>query len=732
MQNIRNNKIDINNLNPIIKDLLDLRGIKTKSDVFDFFFQDIYSLSSPFSIKDMNIFVDRLKYAIESGEKILIYGDKDADGITAASIIYNTLKSVTKNVEAFVPNHSTGYGLSKSVIEEYANSGTSLIITVDCGISNVEEVEFAREHSIDIIVTDHHDIPEILPNAYAIFNPKLSNTGFISKNFSGCAVAFKMMQAFVLSYTKIYNKDIIVLDYEIDKKNNILKKVKALKTVNFVPNGDAIGFEILKENENSYKMIYADYYDELLTEEEVLEEIASYMFEGDGAILVLTGGEERLKRLLAIFEKYEIFLPEYERVYDLLQLGTVYGNINIKNYKTLEEFALALNINIYKYENFEYRDLIIKMEIFKRMFYISQKQLQNYLKRESILVALGTVADVVPVIEENRAYIKCALEELSKSQRPHIRYNIILEKINLLNSKIDAQTIGWKLAPFINAAGRMNKPEYALRLLTSESKEEALGLSEEIYNMNETRKSLTDECFNIVSEYIKNNDCLSMPLILVKSKEIEQGLTGLIAGKVLSEYGKTAVILHEDETEGICTGSIRSGGDNNAREMLEFVGVYLNKFGGHKNAAGFSLNIDKFDKFAEKITKYVSENNVEYSKEENKNYDIKLDFKYIDIQFAETLEAFEPFGCSNEEPTFYSNNVKVAKIIPMPKNDKFHIKFELNQSGKNIIALLWDSSEEEAQKFENSNNIDIFYKLRINRFNGKSDIQLLLENYIIY
>lgn len=732
MQNIRNNKIDINNLNPIIKDLLDLRGIKTKSDVFDFFFQDIYSLSSPFSIKDMNIFVDRLKYAIESGEKILIYGDKDADGITAASIIYNTLKSVTKNVEAFVPNHSTGYGLSKSVIEEYANSGTSLIITVDCGISNVEEVEFAREHSIDIIVTDHHDIPEILPNAYAIFNPKLSNTGFISKNFSGCAVAFKMMQAFVLSYTKIYNKDIIVLDYEIDKKNNILKKVKALKTVNFVPNGDAIGFEILKENENSYKMIYADYYDELLTEEEVLEEIASYMFEGDGAILVLTGGEERLKRLLAIFEKYEIFLPEYERVYDLLQLGTVYGNINIKNYKTLEEFALALNINIYKYENFEYRDLIIKMEIFKRMFYISQKQLQNYLKRESILVALGTVADVVPVIEENRAYIKCALEELSKSQRPHIRYNIILEKINLLNSKIDAQTIGWKLAPFINAAGRMNKPEYALRLLTSESKEEALGLSEEIYNMNETRKSLTDECFNIVSEYIKNNDCLSMPLILVKSKEIEQGLTGLIAGKVLSEYGKTAVILHEDETEGICTGSIRSGGDNNAREMLEFVGVYLNKFGGHKNAAGFSLNIDKFDKFAEKITKYVSENNVEYSKEENKNYDIKLDFKYIDIQFAETLEAFEPFGCSNEEPTFYSNNVKVAKIIPMPKNDKFHIKFELNQNGKNIIALLWDSSEEEAQKFENSNNIDIFYKLRINRFNGKSDIQLLLENYIIY
>ncbi len=720
-------KIDIDNLNPIIEELLKLRGIVSKEDIFDFFFQDIYSLSNPFNIRDMNAFVDRLKEAIEYNEKILIYGDKDADGVTAASIIYNTLKVVTKNVEAFVPNHEVGYGLSKDVIEEYANSGVSLIITVDCGISNVEEVEFAREHSIDIIVTDHHDIPEILPNAYLIFNPKLSNTGFVSKNFSGCAVAFKMMQAFVFSYTKLYNKDIIVLDYEIDKNTDKLKRIRALKATNFVYSDDVFGFELVN-NDNAYKSIYLDYYEEFLSEDEVLEELGSYMFEGENVVLVLTGGEIRLKKLLRLYEKYELYLPEYDNVYDLLQLGANYGGVNIKSVKTLDEFALLLKVNIYKYDNIAYKDLIIKMEIFRRMYYLSQKQLQNYIKRESILVLFGTVADVVPLIEENRAYIKCALGELEKPN--HIRYNVILERIKLLNTKVDTQAVSWRLAPFINAAGRMGKPEYALRLLTSETREEAFQLSEEVYNLNETRKSLTESNFNIVCEYIKDNNCMSYPIIIVKSALIDRGLTGLIAGKVLSQYGKTAVILYESKEEGTCTGSIRSRGDDNARDMLEYSSVYLDKFGGHKNAAGFTVSIDNFEKFAKKIIRYASEENFNTSKDE-KSYDLELDFKDINMQFAEYLELFEPYGFANEEPVFYTNGVVVNTIEKINKNNKVHLKLQLQKNNIKINAIIWSSSEEECQKLEASNFINILYKIKINRFNGNKDVRVYIESYDI-
>ncbi|MEI0567701.1 single-stranded-DNA-specific exonuclease RecJ [Brachyspira pulli] len=717
---------NIDNLHPIVKELLNLRGITSNEDIFDFFFQDIYSLSNPFNIKDVNVFVDRLKEAIDNDEKILVYGDKDADGITAASIIYNTLKIVTKNIEAFVPNHTTGYGLSKTVIEEYANSGVSLIITVDCGISNVEEVEFARDLNIDIIVTDHHDIPEILPNAYAIFNPKISNTGFVSKNFSGCAVAFKLMQAFVFSYTKLYNKDVIVLDYELDKSKTTLKKIRALKATNFVPSDEVFGFELA--GNNSYKSMYIDYYDELMTEDEVLEELASYMFEGDGTVLVLTGGEERLKRLIALYEKYEIYLPEYESVYDLLQLGANYGNVNIKTTKTLNDFALALNVNIYRYKSIEYKDLIIKLEIFRRMFYISQKQLQNYIKKKSILVLFGSVADVVPLIEENRAYVKCALNELEKPS--HIRYNTMLEKINLLNTKVDTQAISWKIAPFINAAGRMGSPETALKLLTCEIKEEAISLSEEIYNMNETRKSLTESNFSIVNEYIKTNSCLKLPIIIVKSKKIEQGLTGLIAGKVLSEYGKTAVIMHETD-DGVCIGSIRSRGDDNARDMLEAASTYLSRFGGHKNAAGFTLNTNDFDKFSSKIIKYAASQNFQTEKEVDV-FDIELSFRDIGLKLAKDLELFEPYGNGNEEPLFISKNVKVNDIKKMPKNNKIHLRLELSQSDKKASAIIWNSSEDEIRKLLNANYIDIIYKLKVNRFANTEDARIYIESYKVY
>lgn len=718
--------IDINNINPIIKKLLEDRQINSKAEIFDFFYQDIYSLSNPFEIKEVNVFIDRVRYAINSKEKILIYGDKDADGITSTSLIFNTLKKVASgNVHGFMPNHQTGYGLSKMVIEEYAREGFSLIITVDCGISNIEEVEFARALGIDIIITDHHDIPQTLPNAYAIYNPKLKNSGFAGVNYSGCAVAFKLMQALVFSYSKFYNQDSIVLDYEVDKNDNSLKYIKALRLKNFVPDDDIFAFE--KTEDGHYKIMFNSYLEESLSEEEVLEELASYMFEGDSVVLVLTGGEERLKKLLSLYEKYEIYLPKYEEVFNLLSLAEHYGHIDLKATKTLKDFALALNVNIYRYENMDYSDMLIKVAIFQRLFYLSQKRLNEFIKRKSILVGLATIADIIPLIGESRVYVRSGLENINNST--HIRYKTLLNKlkINMANG-IDVIAVSWRIAPFINAAGRMGKPEEAFNLLISECEEDANIASESIFNMNEKRKALTDENFIFATSEIKHNQLDKETVIIVRSHLIDKGLTGLIAGRVLSEHKKTTIVLSEDLESQICVGSVRSRGANNARAMLESASDLLIKYGGHKNAAGFSIESSKMDEFNKLVQHYSIDNGFD-NDTETLEYSLKLSFRDVTICLAEDLESFKPYGACNEEPLFASYNITIQSIRKIEKNNKLHLIFTLASDGKCLQGIIWNVKASEYLEISQSKMINIIYKIEVNRFNGKSEAQLIIEKY---
>lgn len=714
--------IDINKLNTITKKLLENRGIKTESDIFDFFYQDIYTLSNPFAIKDADEFVSRIKEAINNDEHILVYGDKDADGVTAAAIIYNTLKAVTKNIRAFIPNLETGYGLSKDVISKYASEGVSLIVTVDCGISNLEEVAYARELGIDIIVTDHHDIPEELPDAYMVFNPKIKDSGFVCRSFSGCAVAFKLMQAFVFSYTKFYDRDYVILDFEISKNDGSLLHVKALRVKNFLPASDMF----FADKKDGYYTV--DDFDEELSEEDVLEELASYMFEGEKTGFVLTGGQERLEKLLTLYKKYEIYIGEFDDVFNLLEMAQKYAGIDFRVNNTLESFALALKLNIYRYKNIPHGQMYLRLLIFRKLFYLSQKKICAYLKKKSILVALGTVADVAEITGENRAFVRSGLAELSSTD--NIRYKALIGKTVFGNDgKIDTHTIGWRIAPFINAAGRLGQPEKSFHLLTSEDETDAEDLANYIHELNIKRRNLTDENFKIIERDIKTNGRDEHLIIIAKSSEIEQGFTGLIAGRVLSEYKKTAVILYEG-SEGVCIGSIRSKRSDNVRQMLETLKHHLVKFGGHPNAAGFSIESSNYEAFEKDVIEHAKE--YSFGKEvQALPYEMLIGFDMIDLSLAEEIAMLEPFGTGNEEPVFSTKNVRVIDIKNVGKNkNKIHAMMNIMESGKVFNSILWDISEEEYNSLSDRNNtFDIIYKIKLNTYKGSTDVKLYIEKF---
>ena len=192
---------EINNLSkqigvsPLLIDILLKRGISDIEAIKTFLYGSAEPFHDPFLLKDMKPAVERIWKAIMDKEKITVYGDYDVDGITASSLLYLFLQSVGASVSAYIPiRKNEGYGLNLEAIEAIYNSGTRLIITVDCGISGVAEVA-SMPNDMDIIITDHHTPPEVLPAAYAVINPHQVGCGYPFKNLAGVGVAFKLCQA---------------------------------------------------------------------------------------------------------------------------------------------------------------------------------------------------------------------------------------------------------------------------------------------------------------------------------------------------------------------------------------------------------------------------------------------------------------------------------------------------------------------------------------------------------
>lgn len=166
----------------------------------DFFRPDLGKLHDPFLMKDMEKAVDRLAEAIERQERILVYGDYDVDGTTSVAVLYRFIQSLNPAVQFYVPDrHKEGYGLSMTGVEWAAENNIDLIITLDCGITAVAEVEWANEFGIDVVVTDHH-LPAVLPQAYAILNPKQPGCAYPFKELSGCGIGYKLVQAYALKH----------------------------------------------------------------------------------------------------------------------------------------------------------------------------------------------------------------------------------------------------------------------------------------------------------------------------------------------------------------------------------------------------------------------------------------------------------------------------------------------------------------------------------------------------
>lgn len=547
-QNVEDNP----SLNKTLLQLLFNRGIVDNKEIEKFLYPDYErDIFDPFLFKQMKEAVDLVIKHIKNQSKIVIYGDYDADGISSAAILFEILKTFLADVEVYIPDRITeGYGLGDESIMKLEKKNVKLIITVDCGIINKNEVELAKQQGMEIIITDHHAPPENsddLPDCI-LLNPLVEGETYPFKKLAGVGVAFKLAKA-------------------------IISKSK------------------------------------------------------------LTDNEKK-----------------------------------ILEYKLLD------------------------------------------------LLAIGTVADCVSLLGENRVLVSKGLEVLNNTRRVGLKELIKIAQING-DKKLETWNIGFQLAPRINATGRLSSGVVSFNLLVSKEEKESIILSQELNDKNSERQIITEQAFIQAEKQISGQDDI---IVLVGShgseNQWQEGVVGLVAGKMCEKYHKPVLVI--TETEEKYKGSGRSVEGFNLISAIRECHEFLDTFGGHASACGFSLKKENLENFIKKI-KEVSEKKLKkLNLFPQINIEAELSLDDINNRLLKEINLLAPFGQDNPKPIFLTKNVQIKDIMTMGAEGQ-HIKFRIN--GHWAIAF---NKAEIWQNFKIGDFIDLVYNLEINSFNGQESIQL--------
>lgn len=351
---------------------------------------------------------------------------------------------------------------------------------------------------------------------------------------------------------------------------------------------------------------------------------------------------------------------------------------------------------------------------------------KNFLEERLLdLVALGTVADCVPLLGENRILVKKGLEVLNKTRRMGM---LDLIKVSQSEGKtIKAWSIGFQLAPRLNAAGRMQHANTAFELLVADDKEKSRSLALQLNQRNVERQQITEEIFNSVDALVQDqlNDKILIavfPINQEKEEEIwSEGVIGLVAGRICEKYYRPTLVVTKSETG--YKGSGRSVEQLDLIKAIEGAGEFLTKFGGHPMACGFSTSNELIDGFFEKMKQSVAEKlqNVELAPE--LKIDSVLDLKDIDMELLLEIDTFEPFGQNNDRPKFIAQNITIVDRQLMGMEAQ-HIKFKVKQEDSSIFQAIGFNQAEKRQDYKVGDVVDMVFYPEINDYNGRTDIQL--------
>ncbi len=685
-------------VNQILASIFVRRGITSGQDILYYLEDDLRFQHSPFNFANMEDAIERILQAKEEGEKVLIFGDDDVDGITSTAILYEQLVRMGLNVSWRLPLENDPYGLSMNAVDDFAKEDGTLIITVDCGISNFDEIRHANDLGIEVIVTDHHNPHQELPDAIVILDPKTQDSLYPFHDISGAAVAYKLVSALRFAQSDFYNAEICIFDITEDNQNQCYN-IDCLKIRNLVK---------IKELHEKIIPGKTSIYDLKLP----------YFLQGQ---LIYVWDLAKISQLLK-----DIFGSGVEfNLYDLkVEITKYYTSLKNKSSDQLQSLSL-----IAKYDENQNTviDTLFNLYVSYCKKIIADKnpdQIQDE-RRDLQLVALAALADIMPMKNENRIFVKNGIFSI-KNDRPRPGLAELFNKLNINIDSVTSTDLSWTVIPALNAAGRMGKSNLSLQLLISKDPKEREILANQIFDLNETRKNLVSEAiFKIHDDAEKNLGQYDNKLCICVDECINKGVTGIVAARLMNDFNLPAIAI--TFSEDICIGSMRSCRGLVATSFLDSFGDIFINHGGHDCAAGFSFDKNRLNEFLTKAKSTLS--SIQLTEEIDQTFvDAELPTQHISPEVFDLLEIFEPYGSENSELLFMTKNFKLVDAIIVGKKEPQHLKLIFETGKYKIPAMYWGQAERLRKDIIVGQNYDILYTMSKNHFNGVSTNQIIIKD----
>lgn len=540
------------NISRVLARLLIARGYTDPESAYRFLNPSLHDLAHPNQLPDIEPAVRRLARAVERQEPVLVYGDYDVDGITATALWLTTLRRLGVPAEAYIPHREReGYDLHPNAIGAAQRIGAQLVLTCDCGTRAHHAVDALGAAGLEVIITDHHEPGDRLPNALAVVNPKRSDSRYPFRELSGVGVAFRVAEALLMAR-------------------------------NLARNG-----------------------------------------------------------------------------------------------------------------------------LYKKML---------------DLVALGTVADVMPLIGENRVLVKLGLERLHQTEREGLK---ALKQIAGVKGYPTARDIGFGLAPRMNAAGRMEDATLALQLLLEEDPQTAHQIALTLHERNRERQALQEEALQEAIAQIERENLTRHRALVVHSPHWRHGIVGLVAGKLMNRYYRPVAAITIDTESGIARGSMRSTPELNLTALLTYIKPLCLKCGGHAAAGGFAVALEQLDALRNAITAFADARLTDEDLIPTLEIDQEIEARDTTTRLVQEIRMLEPFGTGNERPLLLCRDVEVLGS-KTSANGK-HLFLKVRSEGSLVYdAVIWDGGD---YTFEPQTHVDLVFDIEEDSYTGYGAVRWIVKDF---